>query len=199
MAIANSIAKSAHSMTPSDPVKRRRRRRRRSVSLEAEIRQSARQIYASGMADAMKAAALVIVARKLDEIRALVVAGGLSNVAIQNATPGSVSTAQPPPPPSAPEVKNPCVQCGRSGIYKSKPNQWNRTGSWFCRVHMALAGQIEAEDRFDRAMPPVAPPMEPAPQQVSPQGVQISPGASSLAEAMGMAEIVNEEMNSGNA
>jgi hypothetical protein len=39
-----------------------------------------------------------------------------------------------------------CVECGRVGVYQTKPNRWNRTGSWYCDVHESPARQREAED-----------------------------------------------------
>lgn len=186
------------------PKRRRRRRNQQQMSVDAEIRQSARQIYESGLGEAMKAAALVVVARKLDEIRNLVVASGLSiNGLDQNAILPGLSVplpgAQPSPPPVAPPPLNPCVHCGRPGVYRSKPNPFNRTGSWVCRAHLPLVGQIEAEDRFDRtlggeapppAQNPVVVPSVPPPSPGS--NGPVAAGASSLAEAMGMAELVNE-------
>lgn len=173
---------------------RRRRRRSRSVSFHTEIRQSARQIYQSGMVEAMKAAALVIVARKLDEIKSLVAASGLSGAGISQeiATLAGVSAPQHPAQPSPPPVKNPCVHCGRAGFYRSKPSQFNKTGSWFCKTHLVLARQVEAEDRFDRTIQP-SPQAEPPSPGLVEQIPAPAPGASSLAEAMGMAEISNEQ------
>ena len=171
-------------------VRRRRKRRHRTESLNGEIRRSAKSIYNQQMGDAMKAAALMVVARKLDEVRQILVACGLNSTAVPVTSPAVVfpQTATPAPPiPAA--VTNPCVHCGRSGIYKTKPNQFNKTGSWFCRTHMALGGQIEAEDRFDRSLTQIAPA---PPPEVPPTSVPPAAGASSLSEAMGLAELVNE-------
>jgi hypothetical protein len=178
-------------------VKRKFKQRRQSMSLNAEIRVAARQIHKSGLAEAMTAATLVVVSRKLDELRALVASvvgsAAMSGMPSHGMAP-QLPTATPSPPPPPPAVKNACVHCGREGVYRTRANQWNRTGSWYCRIHMPLAGQIEAEDRMDRAIQPQAPP--PPPQQLQmvdshpEQGP--NPGASSMAEALGMAEIVNE-------
>ena len=172
----------------------RRKRRRRTLSLEAELRQSAKQIYESQMSEALRAAALLVVSRKLDEVRQILVASGLGTAAnVQSAIPGIAS--QPVVQPSPPPVQNPCCQCGRPGIYKTKPHQFNRTGSWYCRAHMALGGMIEAEDKMDKvAIQSQPPPSQPPQSQPLPPVQQDlpSPGASSLAEAMGMAEIVEE-------
>lgn len=135
-----------------------------------------------GYAEALKAATLIIVSKKLDEIQRTLLALGANNL-----TPNNAVTFTPPPQPApSPLAKNPCQHCGREGIYKSKPNQWNRTGSWYCRAHMALAGQIEADDKMDRSMNFHVPSAEPS------IGPPVAPGASTLQEAMGMAEIVDE-------
>lgn len=179
--------------------RKRARRRRRVLSLNGEIRQQAKQIQQQGMSEAFKAAALMICARKLDEVKSILAVAGLSGVGIsQNILPGLAS--QPPPtkplPPSP--IENPCVQCGRSGVYKSKPSQWNPTGSWWCQTHKVLAYQTEAEDRIDRSMPSLTAPIVPSspppmqnPQRNNPVGpTPPSPGAGSLQEAMGLAEVV---------
>lgn len=176
----------------------RTKRRRRGPSLEAEIRASARQIHETGMAEAMKAAALLIVARKLDEVRTLLMAAGYTSSGAVGSSPGTtIGTAAMASPPAA-AVKNPCKLCGRAGIYKSKPNQFDRTGSWLCRIHMALGTAQEAEDAMDRHLTP--PPMQaaPAPQAsapviTTPVGINHAPGASSLAEAMMGAQQVENE------
>ena len=177
------------------PLRKVKKRRRKNQ--DSEIRQSARQIYQQGMADAMKAAALLVCSRKLDEIRTILLGAGLSGVipagsiaTLQQATQPSPVQAVPPP------ITNPCKHCGRPGVYKSKPSQWDRTGSWFCRAHAVLGTSVEAEDRFDRSMnmgsgpPPVGPAI--APQPVTPQQFRSSPGASSIQEALGNAELVEE-------
>lgn len=161
----------------------RRKKHRRSTSLEVEIRRSAQQIFDSGMGEAMKAAALMICARKLDEVRSILAATGFNGLVTGvsvTATPPVQAVATPAPPP----IKNPCVQCGRTGVYKTKPNQFNRSGSWYCRAHLVLGRSGEAEDQMDRMLtptPPAAPPI------IQPQAAPS--GASSLAEAMGMAEL----------
>lgn len=160
------------------------KKRKRGHSLESEIRRQARQIYEQGMADAMKAAALMIVARKLDEIKALLQATGVNAPVVGVA---NWNSPVAPQPQLAPVVRNPCVHCGREGVYKSKPSQWNRTGSWACRAHIALLGQIEQEDRLDKAIQP-----QPTPAPPSALAPQPAPGASSLEAAMGLAEVVDE-------
>jgi hypothetical protein len=175
----NSNSKPAPSTTRSAPVKRRRRRHR----VYTEVRQTARQIADNGMAEAMKAATLMIVSRKLDEIRTMLAASGMSG----GITLPPTSPPLQPSPPLAPVIKHPCVQCGREGVYKSKPSQWNRTGSWHCRIHMVLATTTELEDRMDRSVN-TQPPRNL--QQDFP--AQPAPGASTLAEAMGMATVEEE-------
>jgi len=177
---------------PMNAVPRKRRRRRRMTSLNAEIRQSAKQIHAQGMAEAMRAATLMVCTKKLEEIRLILVANGFGNGPPLSRDSPSLAVSSLPSPPATsqqpPVVKNPCVHCGREGVYRTRPNQWNKSGSWFCRVHMSLGAGVEAEDRMDRTINPVPPSAAAAPA-VPPQPV---PGASTLAEAMGIAEIVDE-------
>lgn len=129
---------------------RPKRRRKRTLSIDAQIRAQAKQIYEAGMAQAYQGAALAIVAGKLDEIRILLQAAGFSaNIPVGNTNGRMVQTFAPAPPPP---VENPCVQCGRTGVRKTRPNAFNRTGSWYCAAHQALAGQADAEDRIDNAI-----------------------------------------------
>lgn len=155
-----------------------------------EIRASARAIYKQGYADAMKAAALMIVSRKLDEIKALLQVTGVN---ASFPTPATMLDNLRPQQPLAPVVKNPCVQCGREGVYRSKPSQWNRTGSWYCRTHQVIGTTGELEDRMDRAIQPQAPPAQPPALQPAPVVAGANnlpaPGASSLSEAMGLAQV----------
>lgn len=130
----------------------KKRRRSRPMSLDAEIRASAKQIYESGMAEAMRAAALMICARKMDEIRSILGAAGI-NANSMGGLVGSVQpfqqrAAQAPPPP----VEHPCFQCGQPGVKRSKPNQWDRSGRWACQVHLPLINLSEIEDRIDGAI-----------------------------------------------
>src|SRR6185437_15562077 len=64
----NGEAASANGATTIQPLRVVKRRKKRATSIEAEIRKAAKQIEATRMADAYKAAALGIVARKQDEI-----------------------------------------------------------------------------------------------------------------------------------
>lgn len=173
------------------------KKRKRALSLDAEIKRSAKQIYATGMAEAMRAATLGIVARKLDEIRAILAASGLG-MPTTPVTPLSGVTAAPPSPPTAPPVLNPCVECGRQGAYRSKPHKFNPKGSWYCRGHMALAGKLEAEDAMATKAQPangatlpvplsgtIAPPSAPPVEVVAPAI------PSGLAMAMGLAELAD--------
>ena len=100
--------------------------------------------------DAYKAAALMICSRKLDEIRAILQGAGVAQVG-QFSIAGQIS-AQPVVRQAAPVVEHPCVQCGREGIRRTKPNAFNRTGSWYCQAHVALAAQSDFEDRVDGAL-----------------------------------------------
>ena len=178
---------------PMNAVPRKRRRRRRMTSLNAEIRQSAKQIHAQGMAEAMRAATLMVCTKKLEEIRLILVANGFGNGPPLSRDSPSLAVSPLPSPPATsqqpPAVKNPCVHCGREGVYRTRPNQWNKVGSWYCRTHMVLAGQIEAEDRMDRVLPVAAAVATPEPVQPVVQPPQPSPGASTLADALGMATL----------
>ena len=129
----------------------KKRRRHRQPSLDAEIRLAAKQIMATQMAEAYKAAALGIVARKLDEIRAILNAAGVGQV-YSGSIPAFNATGPAPVRPVATVVEHPCVQCGREGIRRTKPNAFNRTGSWYCQAHVALAAQSDFEDRVDAAL-----------------------------------------------
>ncbi len=128
-----------------------KKRRHRQPSLDAEIRSAAKQIAATGMADAMKAGALIVCARKidetqrkLDEIRAILQAAGVGAQA------QVVAGHSAPHPVSAPVSAGPaCVHCGRPAVRRTKPNQWNPQGSWFCQIHAPLANQGEFEDALD--------------------------------------------------
>lgn len=175
-------------------MKPKTKRRKRTLSLDAEIRAQAKQIYASGMAEAYKAAAITIVGRKLDEIRTILnVAGFSAPTVLANA---ATNAARPNQPVNA-QVENPCIQCGREGVRRTKPNAFNPTGSWYCKAHEGLAAQSEFEDRIDNALlgaqkPPEAKkpvliqtnaPAKIAAEQPVPQEAQIQPTASGPAEA----------------
>jgi hypothetical protein len=146
----------------------KRRRRSKVVSLNAEIRQSAKQIYESGMAEAMKTAALIIVGRKLDEIRGLLQAAGINphTVGGMVVPPTAYQAPSAPQPPRQPEGPQ-CFSCGRPAVRRSRPNRWNREGSWACQAHAVLLAKDEMEDRLDNVLAPTTePPPKVAPQQV---------------------------------
>lgn len=131
-----------------------KRRKKRALSLDAEIRKAAKQIEATRMADAYKAAALGIVARKQDEIlakqneiTAILRAAGLQGV--MGAVVAGAQPAMRAPQPAGPT----CVTCGQPGVRRAKPNQWNRGNPpWYCATHQVLAGVQEVEDRIDNAL-----------------------------------------------
>jgi hypothetical protein len=156
------------------PIQMKRRRGTRGISLESEIRAKAKQIRDDQMAEAMKAAALMIVARKQDEIIALLRSVGATNF-LQAPTRSTQQIfgvgAQPTAQPAA--IEHPCVQCGREGIKRTKPNQWNRTGSWYCQVHAGLAAKTELEDAQDAVL--IGP--QKGPQQKAPVVVTHPPAA----------------------
>lgn len=120
-------------------------KRKRKVSPEAEIRAKAKQIMAEREAEAYKAAALMIVGRKLDEIADLLRTAGFSssNVAqtLQGSVARQVSAVNPASQPAA--IQHPCTYCGVESVYRTKPNRYNRTGTWLCRAHLAMRKQHE--------------------------------------------------------
>ena len=188
------------------------KRRTRTVSIEAEIRAKARQIMDDQMAEAMKAAALMIVGRKLDEIRTILSSAGLGRELAVVAQ-GAPYNPSRQPVVQQQTVEHACVTCGRESIRRTKPNQWNRTGSWYCPIHVGLAAQSEFEDARDNALlgPQAGPKPKPAvvqthaptvmrqesePQpevQIQPTatGPQDVPGAGSLGDAMAALGVVN--------
>lgn len=177
-----------------------KKRKQRRVTVDAQLRTLAKSIYESGMADAMKAASLVMVARKLDEVRALLVASGLGNGLASVTSPLAHSPVLPaapaPSPPPQPSVKNPCTHCGRESMYRSRPNKFNPKGSWFCQAHMILGQSVEVEDivdnRFNPNPPPPPPTSPPQPQAyVAPPPPQPQPGSSTIFEAMANAQPEN--------
>lgn len=124
----------------------KRKRRSRNLSIDAQIRAQAKQIYATGMVEAMRVATLGIVAQKLDEIRILLQAAGVgSNARVV----GMGQAVQPPAPAPTGPV---CVQCGRPGVRRTRPNKFNRQGSWYCASHAVLAAKTESEDAIDNAI-----------------------------------------------
>ena len=122
-------------------------RRKRKTSPEAEIRAKAKQIMAEREAEAYKAAALMIVSRKLDEIRDLLQGVGYTAA---NQPVGLVRNLQTNTQAAVPGVGGPqapiqhaCTYCGAESVYRTKPNRYNRTGTWLCRVHVGLRKQHE--------------------------------------------------------
>jgi hypothetical protein len=169
------------------------KRRKRSTSLEAQLRREAAKIYESGMAQAYNAAVGQMLVRKIDEVLQLAAVTGYRMDA--GALPiGQMQRSAPPPP--KPAVENPCVQCGQEGVYKTKRNHFNLTGSWYCRAHQKMGGMTDAEDQLDRALlgaqAPVTKPapavvVAAAPVEMVKQGAP-PPPADPLLAAMGMAK-----------
>lgn len=156
------------------------RRRYRAPSLETEIRVKAKQIMADQMAEAMTAATLIIVSRKLDEIRALLQNAGFPQiqtpVLAANRNTGINQGVS---------IEHPCVQCGREGVRKTKPNKFNRQGSWYCLAHAKLAQVTEYEDKIDAGFNQGSPiPNQQTNLQIVPQNPVEPAGSSNLAEAM---------------
>lgn len=184
-------------------------RKRRRVSLDAQLKAKAREIYNSGMADAMKTAAALLVAEKLNEVAILL---GVTGYRLSSVPPAAAAQSSPlahaivassPPPP--PPVENPCVQCGQRGVYKTQRNRFNLTGSWYCAVHRVLGGAQDAEDKLDQALIAQGPPItKPKPavivtnapaqmRQPAPPAPVVAPAeppaVDALAAAMGVAEL----------
>lgn len=138
-------AESNNSTHPVQSIRLVKRRRKRGTSLDAEIKTQAKKIYESGMASAYQAAVLTIVGKKLDEIATILRAAGIQGVM------GATVVGPQPVVRPAPQSTGPaCVQCGMPAVRRGKPNKWNQGNPpWYCRIHQALAGQIEAEDARD--------------------------------------------------
>lgn len=133
--------------------------RPRRPSLDSEVRKHAKAIFANGMTEAMKAGMLVVCAQKLDEVqRSLSEINTILRLAGFNAPlPGLAGTITHSPVMVAgggapPPVEHPCVDCGRAGVRRSKPDPYNPTGSWFCELHKAKAGRQESENALDQAL-----------------------------------------------
>lgn len=186
-----------------------KRRKKRATSIEAEIRKAAKQIEATRMADAYKAAALGIVARKQDEILVkqneiaaiLHAAGPFGNVAQSRPASAGVVGQVVRQQPTGPV----CAQCGQPAVRQAKRNRFTAgEPAWYCRIHQALAGQVEREDAIDNALigaqapvvkkPPVVIQTQ-APAVIVPQAVVAEPTeekpSDALREALGLvAEVV---------
>lgn len=81
----------------------------------------------------MKAAAYMVVAKKLDEIKAILQAAvGTSG------REAPVRSIQPSVSADIPAIQHPCSECGREGSYPIRPNRWNRKGMWLCPIHEPL-------------------------------------------------------------
>lgn len=186
--------------TVSKPIRTtmKRKRRTRTLSLEAEIKLKAKQIIQEREAEAYKAAALMICSRKLDEVSSLLRSIGATSTGIAMAQSGisGAPAARPISPVIQPNpVEHPCCQCGREGVRRTKPNRFNRTGSWYCAAHVRMAAMTDGEDRMDAALlggtaePPIVkqPVVAPAPpvQMVQPSAPPQEPaGEASLDAAM---------------
>jgi hypothetical protein len=176
-----------------------RRRKKRGTSLDAEIKAAAKQIVATQMVEAYKAAALSIVGKKLDEIRAILNAAGFQPAVGSPvyAAPSPQAVARPAQP-TGPL----CAICGNAAVRRAKPNRFTiGAPAWYCRVHESLAGQIEAEDRLDNAIIGAQAPIQKpkpvlqvtnAPAQMVPQNeapVEAAPQEDALGAAMAAAAL----------
>lgn len=156
------------------------RKRYRTPSLETEIRVKAKQIMADQMAEAMTAATLIIVSRKLDEIRALLQNAGFPQIQTPVLAANHNTSIN-----QGVTIEHPCVQCGREGVRQTKRTRFNRQGSWYCLAHQKLAAVQDFEDRVDAGFNQGAPiPNQQVNRQVAPQGPVESAGSGNLAEAM---------------
>jgi hypothetical protein len=172
-----------------------KKKRKRSTSLEAQLRREAAKIYESGMAQAYNAAVGQMLVRKIDELLQLAAVTGYRMDAGAPLI-GQMQRSAPPPPPK-PAVEHPCTSCGQESVYRTKPNAFNRTGSWYCRVHATTGMTADNEDALDRALiGPQAPVTKAAPAvvvaaapvEMVKQGAPPPAPADPLLAAMGMAE-----------
>lgn len=172
-----------------------KKRRKRGTSLDAEIKAQAKKIYESGMASAYQAAVLTIVGKKLDDITAILRAAGIQGT-VGSGVYAQVS-ARPVERPHVPDGPA-CAQCGRPAVRRAKPNRFTvGEPAWYCTIHQALAGKIEAEDRLDTALigaqpalPKAKPIMAAPPAQMVEQPIETPTAAESedgLMAALGMA------------
>jgi hypothetical protein len=132
--------------TMSEEIKPRKRRLRAvpeiSADIRAEIEREATTILRQRMIDARKAAALEIIARKLGEIQSIIQAFGLkTNLTPIQAGLLSINAAQQVPP-----VKNPCVQCGKQGMWQSPRNKL-----WYCATSEKARDGHALKQRMDEA------------------------------------------------
>jgi hypothetical protein len=184
-----------------------KRRRKRRTSIDAQIMARAREIQASGMAAAMNAAIGQLVLEKLTDIQSLLGATGYQ-VSAGPPLPGIARTATAPPPLQQPKVEHPCTQCGREGVYRTRPNKFNPQGSWYCAAHQGLGGRSDLEDHVDATSgliqgpplknvkpPPVITVMQPPPppEAHAPAAPTLQQAAEDdvLKQAMGLAEIAD--------
>ena len=130
--MADDVARPLRSVKPQP-------KRKRGSAWEAELRAKARELRDERDIEIMRTAALMLVGRRLDEIRALLQAGGFPQAAapMRAAAPAPVQEPQPAP------VENPCAHCGRAGVYRTQRNRFNRTGTWLCAIHRVLRAQYE--------------------------------------------------------
>lgn len=96
-------------------------------------------------AEIYKVAALTIVSRKLDEITDLLRSAGFGQSAggIYQKMAAMGAPGVRPPSVTPVGIQHPCTYCGVESVYRTKPNRYNRTGTWLCRAHLAMRSQHE--------------------------------------------------------
>lgn len=129
------------------------RRRKRQATWEAELRAKVLDLKAERDIEIMQVAALTLVLRRLDEIKHILGAAHLdpsSGLGLVHSTlSGNVGVGASqavqavPKAVSEPPIQNPCGECGRESVYRTRRNKFNRTGTWLCPIHLGLKYQYE--------------------------------------------------------
>lgn len=141
----------------------------RIIRRQAKLLDQQRRTLGDISLEAIKIATLQLAVKKLEEgLRLLQQAG------VERATPLAA-----PPAPLAPVIKNPCVMCGREGVYQSKKARTQgKPPPFYCATHSAWAMQ---EDREQQAQEQYKPPPQVI-EQAAPAAPPPTPPK--LAEAM---------------
>ena len=97
--------------------------------IRAELERLAEEILLSRTAEARKAAAVELACKLL----------ATANTLLAKATGGATPTslvAPPAAPKPPPPVLNPCVMCGRKGVWQDKPSPFVKgKPPWYCQDH----------------------------------------------------------------
>lgn len=125
---------------------------------EAELRDKARELRAERDIEILRTAALMLVGRRLDEIAKIIHSAGFSGRPQESAP--AVLGVDTRAVAASPDV-HPCQECGREAVIKTKPNKFNRTGSWLCRTHIVYRSRYETGTEIKPPEPPPPPPPKP--------------------------------------